>query len=163
MWHDFGSQESSFDKRKKCRRRSTVNRIGSLAITITAIVVGLAGCTSSGGTATFHDPEKLHQMRVNKSTKQQVKGVLGEPQSITVHSNETESWAYQSTHTTYTEKYAAKTALSFVPIPYLGTAAGLADRVVDAGPDKRGVTQTLTLTFSKRGILKETKRETKHF
>ncbi len=128
-----------------------------------AIAVGLTGCASNGGTTTFHDSEKLHQIRVNKSTKQQVKSVLGEPQSITVHSNETESWTYQSTNTSYTEKYAAKTALSFVPIPYLGTAVGLADRVVDAGPDKRGETQTFSLTFNKKGVLKETKRETKHF
>ena len=128
-----------------------------------AIAVGLAGCSSSGGTASFHDPDKLHQIRVNKSTKQQVKSLLGEPQSITQHSNETESWSYQSTHTTYTEKYAAKKALSFVPVPYLGTAVGLADSVVDVGPDKIGETKIFSLTFNKKGVLKETKRETKHF
>ena len=137
--------------------------IRSLVILLVTIAAGLTGCASSGGTAAFHDSEKLHQIRVNKSTKQQVKSILGEPQSITQHSNETESWVYQSTHTTYTEKYAAKTALSFVPVPYLGTAVGLADRVVDVGPDKRGETKTLTLTFNKKGVLKETKRETKHF
>ena len=128
-----------------------------------AIAVGLTGCSSSGGTASFHDPDKLHQIRVNKSTKQQVKSLLGEPQSITQHSNETESWTYQSTHTTYTEKYAAKKALSFVPVPYLGTAVGLADSVVDVGPDKIGETKIFSLTFYKKGVLKETKRETKHF
>lgn len=137
--------------------------IRSLVTLLIAIAAGLTGCASGGGTATFHDPDKLQQIRVNKSTKQQVKNVLGEPQSITQHSNETESWVYQSTSTAYTEKYAAKTALSFVPIPYLGTAVGLADKVVDVGPDKRGETKTLTLTFNKRGVLKETKKETKHF
>ena len=125
--------------------------------------VGLAGCASNGRTASFHDPDKLHQIRVNKSTKQEVKNLLGEPRSITQHSNETESWTYQSTHTTYTEKYAAKKALSFVPIPYLGTAVGLADSMVDVGPDKIGEMKIFSLTFNKKGVLKETKRETKHF
>jgi outer membrane protein assembly factor BamE (lipoprotein component of BamABCDE complex) len=128
-----------------------------------AIAVGMTGCASSGGAAAHQDPEKLKQIRVNKSTKQQVKSILGEPKSITAHSNETESWVYQTTNTTYTEKYAAKTALSFVPIPYLGTAVGLADRVVDVGPDKKGETQTFSLVFNKKGVLKETKKETKHF
>ncbi len=136
---------------------------GSLAIVMIAIAVGMTGCASSGGTAAQQDPEKLQQIRVNKSTKQQVRSVLGEPQSITMHSNETESWVYQTTSTAYTEKYAAKTALSFVPIPYLGTAVGLADTVVDVGPDKRGKTQTFSLIFNKKGVLKETKRETKRF
>ena len=119
-------------------------------------------CESSK-TAAHQDPEKLQYIRVNKSTKQQVRSVLGEPQSITVHSNETESWVYQTTNTTYTEKYAAKTALSFVHVPYLGTAVGLADRVVDVGPDKTGETRTYSLVFDKKGILKETKRVTKRF
>ena len=136
---------------------------GSLAIVMIAIAVGMTGCASSGGAAAHQDPEKLKQIRVNKSTKQQVKNLLGEPQSITQHSNETESWTYQSTHTTYTEKYAAKKALSFVPIPYLGTAVGLADSVVDVGPDKIGETKIFSLTFNKKGVLKETKRETEHF
>ena|GEM_PF-4532328 len=140
-----------------------MKRIGSLSILVIATTVGLTGCAGSGGTAAHQDPEKLHQIRINKSTKQQVRNVLGEPQSITVHSNETESWVYQTTSTTYTEKYAAKTALSFVPIPYFGTAVGLADRVVDVGPDKTGETQTFSLIFNKKGILRETKRETKRF
>ena len=140
-----------------------MRRTRSLTILMITIAVGLAGCASNGGTAALKDPEKLHQIHVNKSTKQQVKEILGEPQSITVHSNEAESWVYQSTHTAYTEKYAAKTALSFVPIPYLGTAVGLADKVVDAGPDKRGETQTFSLRFNKKGVLIETKRETKRF
>ena len=134
---------------------------GSLAIVMIAIAVGMTGCASSGGTAAQQDPEKLQQIRVNKSTKQQVRSVLGEPQSITMHSNETESWVYQTTSTTYTEKYAAKTALSFVPIPYFGTAVGLADKVVDVGPDKIRETKTFSLIFNKKGMLEETKRETK--
>ena len=138
-----------------------MKRTGSLAIVMIAIAVGMTGCASSGGTTAHLDPEKLHQIHVNKSTKQQVRSVLGEPQSITMHSNETESWVYQTTSTTYTEKYAAKSALSFVPIPYLGTAVGLADKVVDVGPDKIKETKTFSLIFNKKGILKETKRETK--
>jgi len=134
---------------------------GSLAIVMIAIAVGMTGCASSGGTTAHLDPEKLHQIHVNKSTKQQVRSVLGEPQSITMHSNETESWVYQTTSTTYTEKYATKSALSFVPIPYLGTAVGLADKVVDVGPDKIKETKTFSLIFNKKGILEETKRETK--
>ena len=140
-----------------------MEKIGLLTMLMIAIAVGLAGCASNGRTASFHDPDKLHQIHVNKSTKQQVKNLLGEPQSITQHSNETESWTYQSTHTTYTEKYAAKKALSFVPVPYLGTAVGLADSVVDVGPDKIREKKIFSLTFNKKGVLKETKRETEHF
>ena len=139
-----------------------MKRIGLLSILAVAITIWLTGCASSSGTAAQQDPEKLRQIRVNKSTKQQVRSILGEPQSVTVHSNETESWVYETTSTTYTEKYAAKTALSFVPIPYLGTAVGLADKVVDTGPDKIKETKTFSLVFNKRGMLKETKRETKH-
>ncbi len=140
-----------------------MEKTGLLTMLMIAISVGLAGCANNGGTASFTDPDKLNQIRINKSTKQQVKNLLGEPQSITRHSNETESWTYQSTHTTYTEKYAAKKALSFVPIPYLGTAVGLADSVVDVGPDKIGEKKIFSLTFNKKGVLKETKRETENF
>ena len=139
---------------------------GALAILLIAAAAGLGGCTNSG-TETLRNPENLRQIHVNHSTKEQVRELLGEPQSITVHSNETETWTYRSTHSSYTEQYAAKTAaktaVSFVPIPYLGTAVGLADRAIDTGPDKRGETLTLSLTFNKRGILKESRRETKHF
>ena len=133
---------------------------GSLSIFVFALVMGVAGCASSdkGTVIILQEPEKLKQLHVNKSTKAQVRELLGEPQSITLYSNETENWVYQSTHTSYTEVYLAKKALSFVPVPYLGTAVGLAD----IGPDKIEDTHTLSLIFSKKGILKQTKRETKH-
>ena len=105
---------------------------GSLSIFMFALVMGVAGCASSdkGTVIILQEPEKLKQLHVNKSTKAQVRELLGEPQSITMYSNETENWVYQSTHTDYTETYLAKKALSFL--------------------------------FSKKGILKQTKRETKH-
>ena len=133
---------------------------GTLSIFILAIVMGMTGCASSdsGTVIIVQDPGKLKQLHVNKSTKEQVRKLLGEPQSITMYSNETESWVYQSTHTDYTETYLAKKALSFVPVPYLGTAVGLAD----VGPEKIEYTHTLSLLFNKKGILKQTKRETKH-
>jgi outer membrane protein assembly factor BamE (lipoprotein component of BamABCDE complex) len=133
---------------------------GSLSITMLAIVMGMTGCASrdSGTVIIIQDPGKLKQLQVNKSTKEHVRKLLGEPQSITMYSNETEHWVYQSTHTDYTETYLAKKALSFVPVPYLGTAVGLAD----IGPDKIEDTHTFSLIFSKKGILKQTKRETKH-
>ena len=138
---------------------------GLLTILILAISVGLKGCVSSsnGKAEVLQDPKTLQQLRVNKSTKQQVRNLLGEPQSVTVFSNETESWLYQNTHTIYTEKYFAKKAISFVPVPYLGTAVGLADSVADTSPDKRKEIDALSLIFNKKGILKQTKRETKHF
>lgn len=133
---------------------------GTLSILMLAIVMEMTGCASSdsGTVIIVQDPEKLKQLHVNKSTKEQVRKLLGEPQSITMYSNETENWVYQSTHTDYTETYLAKKALSFVPVPYLGTAAGL----VDVGPEKIEDIHTLSLLFSKKGILKQTKRETKH-
>ena len=132
----------------------------SLSIFMLATVIGMTGCASSdkGTVIILQDPGKLGQLHVNQSTKAQVREMLGEPQSITLYSNETENWVYQSTHTSYTEVYLAKKALSFVPVPYLGTAVGLAD----IGPDKIEDTHTLSLIFSKKGILKQTKRETKH-
>ena len=138
--------------------------IGLLIILMISTAVLLTGCASSGGngTAAFHDSGKLNQIRVNKSTKQEVQDVLGVPRSIIVQNN-IESWVYQSTHSNYTEMYAAKKALSFAPVPYLGTVLGLAETVVDTGPDKRGETKTLTLAFSKKGVLKEMKRETERF
>ena len=138
--------------------------IGLLIILMISIAVCLTGCANSSGngTAAFHNSGKLNQIRVNKSTKQEVKDVLGVPRSIIVQNN-IESWVYQSTHSNYTEIYAAKKALSFAPVPYLGTVLGLAETVVDTGPDKRGETKTLTLIFSKKGLLKEMKRETERF
>ena len=132
----------------------------SLSTLMFAIIMGISGCASSdsGTVIILQDPKKLEQIHVNKSTKKQVKILLGEPQSITMHSNETEHWVYQSTHTDYTEIYVAKKVLSFVPVPYLGTAAGL----VDVGPEKIEDTHTLSLIFNKKGILTQTKRETKH-
>jgi len=132
----------------------------SLSTLMLAIVMGISGCASrdSGTVIILQDPKKLDQIHVNKSTREQVRTLLGEPQSITKHSNETESWVYQSTHTDYTEFYVAKKALSFVPVPYLGTAAGL----VNVGPEKIEDTHTLSLIFNKKGILKQTKREKKH-
>jgi hypothetical protein len=38
---------------------------------------------------------------------------------------------------------------------------GLADRVADTGQDKIKETQSLTLLFDRKGILREIKRETK--
>ncbi|PHS40041.1 MAG: hypothetical protein COB07_04795 [Sulfurovum sp.] len=131
-----------------------------LSIFMLTLVTGMTGCASSdsGTVIILKDPKKLEQIHVNKSTKDQVRKLLGKPQSITIHSNETEHWVYQSTHTDYTEVYLAKKALSFVPVPYLGTAIGL----VDIGPEKIEESHTLSLIFSKKGILKQTKKETKH-
>ena len=137
-----------------------MKRIESLSIFMLTLLIGLTGCASNDSSTvrTLQDPAKLEQLHVNKSTKEQIRKLLGEPQSITIHSNESEYWVYQSTHTDYTEVYVAKKALSFVPVPYLGTAAGL----VNVGPEKIENTYTLSLIFNKKGILKQTKRETKH-
>lgn len=133
---------------------------GSLSIFMLILIIAMTGCASSdrGTVIILQDPERLGQLQVNKSTKAQVRELLGEPQSISIYSNETENWVYQSTHTDYTEIYVAKKALSFVPVPYLGTAVGLAD----IGPEKIEDTHTLSLIFSKKGILKQSKKETKH-
>ena len=123
-------------------------------------VMGMIGCASydRGTVILIQDPTKIKQLHINKSTKIEVSKLLGEPKSITMYSNETEHWVYQSTHTDYTETYLAKKALSFAPVPYLGTAASL----VDIGPDKLVDTHTLSLIFTKKGILKQITRETKH-
>lgn len=137
-----------------------MKRAVSLSIFMLSIIMVMTGCASSdkGTVIILQDPGKLKQLHVNRSTREQVRELLGEPQSITIHSDETEHWIYQSTHTDYTEIYVAKKALSFVPVPYLGTAVSL----LNAGPEKIEDTHTLSLVFNKKGILKQTKRETKH-
>ena len=64
---------------------------GSLSIFILALVMDISGCASSdrGTVIIVQDPKKLEQLHINKSTKAQVRKLLGEPQSITMHSNET--------------------------------------------------------------------------
>ena len=136
-------------------------RIGFMAVLASIIALEFSGCaSSSSGAGNFSDPAKIEQIRINKSTKKQVSSLLGKPQSITMHSDGTESWVYKSKNTTYTEKYAAKKAISFIPIPYLGMAVGLADNVVDVGPDKIVKVKSFTLKFNRKGILKESKIET---
>jgi outer membrane protein assembly factor BamE (lipoprotein component of BamABCDE complex) len=122
----------------------------------------LSACAQNGQSKAFLDQNRTTQIRIGQSDKSHVKAILGEPQRITTHAGGTETWVYTHSKTSYTEKYAAKTALSFVPIPYLGTAVGLADKVVDAGPDKTKETRNLSLKFNTKGILVESTRETLH-
>ena len=125
----------------------------------------LAGCAEKTVNSSIQDPAKAQQIRINASTQDDVRSLLGEPQSVTQRRDGSEEWIYTASTTTYNEKYAAKyaarTALSFVSVPYLGTAVGLADRAIDVGPDKYVQTTNLTLLFDRRGVLRERKRETK--
>jgi outer membrane protein assembly factor BamE (lipoprotein component of BamABCDE complex) len=124
-----------------------------------ALTVGFTGCASSSSSAAglHQDPKTLQQLHINKSTKEEIKKLLGEPQSVTIFSNHSEQWLYESVETDYTEVYVAKKALAFVPVPHLGTVVGLADM----GPEKIKDIHTLSLQFSKNGILEQIKKETK--
>jgi len=125
----------------------------------------LAGCASGGTVSPIQDPAKVEQIRINISTRNDVLKLLGNPQSVTMHRNGSQEWVYTASRSSYNEKYAAKyaakTALSFAPIPYIGTAVGLADRAIDVGPHKHVQATSLTLQFDRRGVLRESKRETK--
>ena len=131
----------------------------NILIMLLSSLLWLTGCTNNGNLA-INDQKKIEQIKINKSRKDQVKNILGEPKSVAKHSDGSESWVYENKNTTYTEKYAAKKAISFVPIPYLGMAVGLADNAVDMGPDKIVKVKSLTLQFDKRGVLRESKIET---
>ena len=138
-----------------------LKQIGLVNILMIVMAVGLTGCASNtnGTTGVFPETGKLKQIHLNKSSKQEVENVLGKPKKIIVESDNTENWIYKTTNSDYTETYAAKKALSFAPVPYLGTVLGM----VDTGPNQTGVTQTLSLLFNKKGVLKDMRRETEHF
>ena len=128
-------------------------------------MVGLSGCANNTNTmGVYPDSNKLKQIYLNKSTKQEVENVLGKPKKIILESDHTEHWIYKTTDAHYTETYAAKKALSFAPVPFLGTALGAVDTGPNqTGPNQTGVTQTLSLLFNKKGVLKDMRRETERF
>ena len=124
------------------------------------LIVGLTGCVTNDSTmGVYPNTEKLNQIHLNKSSKEEVEKVLGKPKKIIFDSDDTEHWIYKTTDDHYTDAYAAKKALSFAPVPFLGTALG----VVDTSPSKTGVTHTLSLIFTKKGVLQDIQREVEHF
>jgi len=136
-----------------------LNQQGVINILIIAMMLGLSACANSTRTGVYPETHKLKQIHLHKSTKQEVEKLLGKPKKVIVDSDDTEHWIYKTTDAHYTDTYAAKKALSFAPVPFLGTALG----AVDTGPSKTGVTHTLSLLFSKEGIVKDMQRETEHF
>jgi len=92
-------------------------------IILALAIIGITACASTGsGTESIHqNPEKLKQLHINKSTKENVKQLLGEPQSMTTFSNESEQWDYQSTQ----KSMLLKKHLPLFPCPILVQWQGL--------------------------------------
>ena len=137
-----------------------LRQVGILSIFMMFMLVSLTGCASHNSTiGVFPDAKKLKQIQPNKSSKKDVEKILGKPKKIIVGSDTTEHWIYKTIEAEYTDTYAAKKALSFAPVPFLGTVLG----AVDTGPSQTGVIQTLSLDFDKHGLLKNIQKEMEHF
>ena len=123
------------------------------------ILFDLSGCTNTTTTGVFPENHQLKQIQLHKSNKTEIKKILGMPKKVILESEKSEKWIYTTTESQYTDAYAAKKALSFAPVPFLGTVLG----AVDTGPSQTGTIYTLSLYFNKRGILQNIKREIEYF
>ena len=59
------------------------------------VAVGLSGCAQSSGNANINDSAKVASIQVGKSTKDDVRQVLGAPQYDEPDSNGDSVWTYQ--------------------------------------------------------------------
>ena len=118
---------------------------------IVIISFGMVGCISRG-TPTLADKDKMNQIRVYKSTKEDVRRILGEPQGVVSQSNGKEIWTYNYVNSELTGKGAAKMALNFIPLSLVGNAVAGADSIINGG-DYKAKARSVTFTFNKRGVL----------
>jgi len=61
-----------------------------------SLILAITGCTISSGNPNAEDQTRVEQIRVGKSSKSEVKRLLGEPTSIEFPSASTELWFYNS-------------------------------------------------------------------
>jgi outer membrane protein assembly factor BamE (lipoprotein component of BamABCDE complex) len=104
-----------------------------LALLLAALLAA-QGCVS-GGTKEITDPAKTSQIQIGKSTRADVKTLLGEPAKVNFTDNNEEVWEYA--HVSATPR-----AATFIPIVSI-----FAD---DA--DAKG--DILTIRFDKNGVVK---------
>lgn len=100
------------------------------------VVLFLAqGCVSVG-TKEISDPTKTSQIQIGKSTRADVKVILGDPGKVNFTDNNEEVWEYA---------YVRGTPRAATFIPIIGIFAG--------GADAKG--DTLTVRFDQNGIVKK--------
>lgn len=118
------------------------------------LISSLFACATSSkskmGTKEITEDEILAQIKPGQSTKEDVKALLGTPQKFNFTDNDEEIWEYmfrgdQQKHRNYSP-------LSFIPIPYLGTAVGAAQGM--KGTRQANTGYQLTIRFTKEGIVK---------
>jgi outer membrane protein assembly factor BamE (lipoprotein component of BamABCDE complex) len=96
----------------------------------------LTGCVSAQGNKAVGDPEKVKQLKVGVSTKNDVQQVFGPPTKTNFYEGGDETWEYVYNR-------AEARATNFVP--YVGALFGGSDSEM----------ATLTLRFGGDGVLKQ--------
>jgi len=122
-----------------------------LSMLVILMGFGVVGCANRGNAA-LSDKSKMSQIRTHKSTKKDVRRILGEPQSVSSHGDGKESWSYMHSNHGFSGKGAAKIALSFTPLALLSGVVGTADTMANGG-DIKGKMYNVTFTFNKKGVL----------
>ncbi|MFM0265577.1 outer membrane protein assembly factor BamE domain-containing protein [Paraburkholderia sediminicola] len=97
---------------------------------ILSVTASLFGCASYGNES-ISDQQKVSQIQVGKTTKGDVKNVLGMPGNVSFADNGDEIWTYQ---------HVSTNAAAYIPF---------------VGLFKNGINEdNLTVRFSSRGIVK---------
>ncbi len=94
-------------------------------------------CSSSEGAVSILDPAKTNQIFVGKTTKNQVRSILGEPEEVLLTSPSNENWLYTTTR-------ARTSGLAFIPLLPLFT--GVSEQQEN----------TLTIEFGPNGVVRRT-------
>jgi len=98
-------------------------------------LVLMVGCATTGNVQ-ISDPATVSKIEEGKTTKAEVRGLVGEPTKVNFDTSKNEIWEYMYT------KASAKPA-SFIPV--VGIFAG--------GADMSG--NTLTILFDKNGVVEK--------
>lgn len=114
--------------------RTGLKFITCLALSI-ILALGLAGCASTHGNKKIAEEDVINKIEPGKSTKKDVRGLIGDPIDVQFTDNGEEVWKYHYTRTDVR-------GTSF--IPYAGALVG--------GSDTK--TTTLTIRFDKNGVVK---------
>ena len=113
-------------------------------------VVALAGCTSSGN-ATIKNQELIDQVKMGKSTKDDVRRLFGEPNSISRSASQVANPADPSQMLTvvewwsYVHASAQTDAKSFIPfVGWLVGGSSHESQQLTTGFDQKGLVQHIT-------------------
>ena len=122
------------------------------------VVLGLSGCASSQGNLAIKDTKKVEQIKMHQSTKDDVRNILGKPDSVMTQGNGNEMWTYTYTNADGSgmmKKGAAAYGINLL-IPGLGGAIGAIATTHSGGHNNSGIKheyRSLRLTFNSSGVL----------